>query len=604
MTIKTKSKPTNQQIKSKNINQIKSIRSKPVVIIPPFKTHKEKQSNPLESENKPIRKTLEKTLYELPKIGKIDADFISRQTRSKAFETSFKPIIKPTNDKLKSDSDHVVEVSKRARKPLGERDESYVPIVVIPAYHEIQRTSTDPISDPTISLNSINLQTYSKSSTNLLQKWLKEIEIENLLDPNHNQEIKHSHTSLGLTNDSISNFTSSPSIELVTFSKSNYNLPSNQPLQSTSKAIEINDNKSFSLSSQVDPSIKKVMTKALSKPIPNPNVPPSHTESSLEYIDPITYNPTPTPPHHLSLPKLNELPNLNLTQDSPNRSVSTLKRNRIKSLNSNSNSERTSIILDQDGFPISSQRYQQIHQELNDPFGFQQNEKRLKLLRSKGELERTQPNPSKLKSTVPLGTAGPSVNHKSHLKNHVHLSMDSDLSLTDLLSIKRPNKNQKGKPNHRVIKKAADPRDQKHLGTQSDENEVDDPPLRRGRSKKIPRIISPSSKRPTDKDSQAESLNSSNHKPSPKKLQRLDPNRLPNKRTQAEVHSSPSPKKPFLKSNQLKKLPKPKPMINQTQVKRLNQAKKSNQVFETSRELRVKYYDGLDQFDFEEEIVL
>lgn len=578
--IKRKSNQTNHQpIKSKTNNQIKKVRSKPVVIIPPLTTHDEIQSTRNQIESKLTGKKLGKTLYELPKFSKIDLDSISHQTRSKVIRSTSS--LEPIKAKLKTN----VEGSKRGRRPLGERDETVcVPIVVIPPYHEPEKKSTDPISERTSSLNPINLQTYSTTPSNRVPNWLTGIQQEKMIDPNEEEVREDSYDSFGLRNESSLNLTSSPSIEFASI-----HFPSNQePYQSTSKPKEIHSNQSYSSTSQLDKSMENVMSRAVSKPISISNVPAPHSESSLEYIDPIHYNPTPTPPAHQSPSPSIPKP----LQDSPKSSVSTIKRKR-KTSNSIS-SPSNSILLDRNGSPISSQRDQQIHQELNDPFGFRANEKRLKVLRSKGELDCI-PTLKPKSSIIPFD---PSLKtHQNHVTNLTKLSTeDSDLSLTDLLAIKRPIKNhhRKTKANHRAIKNPSDSHLHKKSSTRSNENQVE-APLRRGRSKNPTIIIPQSPKNPTkDPPSPSSSL------VSPKKLQPIDPNTLTKKRSQAHhPTSSPSPKKPSMKLH-LSKKPKPKPKALKDKLSIRN----SNQVSETSRELRVKYYDTLDEFDFEEEIVL
>ncbi|KAH9815183.1 hypothetical protein DFH28DRAFT_928287 [Melampsora americana] len=582
MTFKNKTKQSNQPIKS---NQIKIGRSKPVVVIPPFTTDHHNQSKRIQTETKLNHKTLPKTLHDLPTITKLVPDSISRKTPSKALKSTISlQTIKPfTDGKLKTD----VKVSKRDRRPLGERDESsYVPIVLIPPYDSNERKASDLSSKPTNSLSFINLQTCPTSSPNLLPRWLKETQLEStMIDPNDDEEIEDPYSSLGFTNPSISNVTSSPSIQVETLHHSIPNVQSNQPFQSTSKVKEINQNQSHASTSQIN-GLEKVIPKAAAKPISISNLPSSHTESSLEYIDPIDFNPTPTPPQPLSQPlsitKDDQSPSRNLRGPSSKSSVSTIKRKRRKS--EVSNFENSSIILDQDGLPISSQRVSNLEKDSNDPFGFQQNEKRLKLLRSKGALDPSQTNQPK--SILPSMKFNQSI-------NPLNSTIDSDLSLTDLLSIKRPIKNRKVKESHQVIKNPPNSPSQTHLVSRSNENDVP-PILRRGRSKKDTIIINPSSKRSINLKKDLKTIPIT--KPSLKKLKALDPNISSRPNDQPNLHSSPSPKKILNKSNQLKKL---KSSQNQTSFKNSKQV--STQV---NREVRLKSYDGLEDYDFEEEVVL
>ena len=76
----------------------------PLVIFPTYKANQENPLNELQTKTKSNHEPIENTLHELPKIGKINASFISCQRRSKDKEFTIlsKPIIKPINDKLKS----------------------------------------------------------------------------------------------------------------------------------------------------------------------------------------------------------------------------------------------------------------------------------------------------------------------------------------------------------------------------------------------------------------------------------------------------------------------------------------------------------------------
>ncbi|KAG0148810.1 hypothetical protein CROQUDRAFT_378297 [Cronartium quercuum f. sp. fusiforme G11] len=171
-----------------------------------------------------------------------------------------------------------------------------------------------------------------------------------------------------------------------------------------------------------------------------PDVPYLPSESSLEYLDEVEFDNTPTasprpapspaiyahlPTRVISCDRTGPL-NPGVDNNSPHSSGSTPRKPRSQN-GGLLDDDASSIHLDHDGLPISSQRSQQLSKERFDPFGFGKADKQLKRLRAIGKLNANQDNNQSSPKSNRV-TASPRMTENS--------LPDSDLSLCDLLPIK------------------------------------------------------------------------------------------------------------------------------------------------------------------------